>query len=36
MLEMSGKLFRDAGKTAPKVHTGDAYAYRKLLDPKDH
>jgi predicted dehydrogenase len=34
MLEMSGKLFRDAGKTAPKVHTGDAYAYRKLLDPK--
>lgn len=34
MLEMSGKLFRDAGKVAPKVHTGDAYTYRKMLDPR--
>jgi predicted dehydrogenase len=33
MLEMSGKLFRDAGKATPKVHTGNAYSYRKMLDP---
>lgn len=34
MLEMSGKLMRDAGKTMPKIFTGDAFAYRKMLDPK--
>ncbi len=34
MLEMSGKLIREAGKSTPKVYTGDDYAYRKLLDPK--
>jgi predicted dehydrogenase len=34
MLEMSGKLFRDAGKALPKIYTGDNFAYRKLLDPK--
>jgi predicted dehydrogenase len=34
MLEMSGKLFRDAGKPAPKILTGDVLAYQKLLDPK--
>ena len=34
MLEMSGKLIRESGKSSPKVYTGDPYAYRKLLDPK--
>lgn len=34
MLEMSRKLFKDTGKPLPKIFTGDAYAYRKLLDPK--
>jgi predicted dehydrogenase len=34
MLQMSKKLFSEAGKSMPTVLTGDPYAYRKLLEIK--
>lgn len=34
MLEMSKKLFGESGKSVPKIYSGDADAYRKLLDPQ--
>lgn len=35
MLQRSNTLIKNSGKTAPKVFTGDNYAYRKLLELKD-
>ena len=35
MLKSSDKIIKESGKAAPKVFTGDNYAYRKLLELKD-
>jgi predicted dehydrogenase len=35
MLQMAGAVIGKSGKPAPKVFTGDNYAYRKLLELKD-
>src|ERR1700709_1969411 len=35
MLERSNAIIKKSGKPAPKVYTGDNYAYRKLLETKD-
>ncbi len=35
MIKATLALFAKAGKPAPKIITGDVYAYRKLLDQKD-
>src|SRR5580658_5878706 len=35
MLQMAGAIITKSGKPAPKVFTGDNYAYRKLLELTD-
>src|SRR5438309_1508246 len=35
MLQMANDILKKSGKAAPKVFTGDNYAYRKLLELKD-
>jgi predicted dehydrogenase len=35
MLEKSANIIKKSGKPAPKVFTGDVYAYRKLLETKE-
>lgn len=35
MLKAASEFFKKAGKPVPKTYTGDAHAYRKLLEQKD-